>query len=260
MVFPIGDDQIRGGHKPYFAYGFIALNVAIFLLQLTSPGQLVCEWAAIPDEILTGNRWITVLTSMFMHGGWMHLIGNMMFLWVFADNIEATIGNFNFMGFYLLGGLAGSLAHIFFSTGGVGAVDCCTPCSNLNPCPTTAVAGQVVACARYIPALGASGAISAVLGAYLVMFPKSNIKVFFFFRVIYMSAFIFLGLWFVQQLIPGLSGGGGGVAWWAHIGGFVFGVLVGLVARKSYLKTASPTSPAPPALQKTPVDDDDSYV
>ncbi len=237
VFIPIGDDQIIGGSKPLFSYGFIVLNILIFLLQVATPGQLICEFAAIPDNILNGNAYLTLLTSMFMHGGWMHLIGNMMFLWVFADNIEQVIGNFNFLAFYLLGGLAGSLAHIYLSQGG-DAISCCTPCHDINPCNLGA---QMQACARFTPSLGASGAISAILGAYLVMFPKSKIKILILviFRSFKLPAMVFLGIWFLQQLIPGMgafTGGsdGGGVAWWAHIGGFVFGALVGLYARKSY--------------------------
>lgn len=210
MIFPIGDTQVKGGSFPYFSYGFIALNILIFLAQVSSANYLI-DYAAVPTSILNGEDYHTLLTSMFMHGGWMHLIGNMLFLWVFADNIEATVGNFNFLGFYLLGGLAASAAHIFF---------------NMQ---------------SSIPSLGASGAISAVLGAYLVMFPKSKIKTLVFYFFVSVPAFLFLGFWIFQQLIS-VGGGSEGVAWWAHIGGFVFGVIGGFFA-KNMKPGATPPSP-----------------
>ena len=217
MFFPIGDENIKGGAKPTFTYAFIAINILIFVFQLTLSGQGVQEFlytfGTIPTEILAGEDYFTLLTNMFLHGGWMHIIGNMLFLWVFADNIEAVVGNINFLAFYLLGGLFASGLHIVLN-------------STSN-----------------IPAVGASGAISAVMGAYLIMFPKSQIKVFvmFLFRSIHMSALAFLGLWFIQNLISGLGSLGpasaqtAGTAWWAHIGGFIFGVAAGYYAKKSYL-------------------------
>ncbi|MGI9544005.1 MAG: rhomboid family intramembrane serine protease [Cyclobacteriaceae bacterium] len=213
MFFPIGDTQVKGGHFPYLSYTFIGLNVVVFLYQQflgQAQGEVfIMEHATIPDDIVNGRNHFTMFTSMFMHGGWMHLIGNMLFLWVFGDNIEATIGTGAFLIFYIAGGIAASAAHI------------------LSDVTST------------IPSLGASGAIAAVLGAYLVMFPKSRIKVLFFFffiRVFYMAAIFFLGIWIAMQLVPGISqlgqsGEGGGVAWWAHIGGFAFGLLAGLLFR-----------------------------
>ncbi len=212
MIFPIGDENVKGGSFPYLSYAFIAINVLVFLYQAMLPPEagnaFVMTYGSIPAEIVQGQDYFTLLTSMFMHGGWMHLIGNMLFLWVFADNIEATIGNVQFFIFYMMGGLAASAAHIMFNMESI------------------------------IPCVGASGAISAVLGAYLVMFPKSQIKilVIYLFRSFNMAAIWFLGLWIGQQLIsgfaaigPSTAGSGSGVAWWAHIGGFVFGVLAGLL-------------------------------
>lgn len=229
MFFPIGDDQVQGGHKPYFSYGFIILNVAIFGLQYTQPNALICDFAAIPDHIIAGESLYTLFTSMFMHGSVMHLVGNMLFLWVFADNIEATIGSFAFVIFYLLGGLAASAAHIYFSIG-PDVAGCCIPCANCLE--------GVATCAGTVPSLGASGAIAAVLGAYLVMFPKSKVKilVLIIFTSFSVPAFIFLGIWIVQQLFSGFAslgptGDSGGVAWWAHIGGFAFGLIAGLIIR-----------------------------
>jgi len=209
MFFPVGDTQVQGGHTPYVSYGFILLNVFIFLYEVSlgsdGAAAFLTHYGTIPAEIMAGEDTFTLLTSMFLHGGWMHLIGNMLFLWVFGDNIEATIGTPLFLLFYLVGGLAASGAHIFFNM------------------------------TSSIPSVGASGAIAAVMGAYLVMFPKSKIKVLviILFRNFHMPAILFLGLWFGQQLISGVgeisirTADSAGVAWWAHIGGFAFGLLAG---------------------------------
>ncbi len=234
MLFPIGDTNVRGGSRPFFSYSFIALNVLIFLLQLNVEGNLVCNFATIPISIINGENLYTLITSMFLHGGWMHLLGNMMFLWVFADNIEAVIGNGRFFTFYLLGGLFATGAHIAADLlfPGVASAACCAPCDVVSACETAEQA-----CPGSIPSLGASGAISAVLGAYLVMFPKSKIKVLIFFFITTVPAILFLGLWFAEQLISGVGSLGpltaqsAGVAWWAHIGGFVFGLIYGWINR-----------------------------
>ena len=208
MIFPIGDDNIVGGHKPLMAYSLIAINVAIFIFQITlQPAEiesLLTNFGIIPEEISRGQDVFTLMTSMFLHGGIMHLLGNMLFLWIFADNIEAVVGSTLFALFYIVGGLFASAAHIM------------TDVSSM------------------IPTVGASGAISAVMGAYLIMFPKSRIKVLFIIKTFYISALVFLGLWFVQQLFSGVgtfapatAEEAGGVAWWAHIGGFVYGVAAG---------------------------------
>ena len=151
MFFPIGDDQVQGGAKPLFSYTLILINVLVFGYEIMlTPDQsemMVTTYGAIPQEIIQGQDMYTLLSCMFLHGGWMHLIGNMLFLWVFADNIEAVVGTFNFMIFYIIGGVAASAIHIFF-----------------NPYSE-------------VPMVGASGAISAVMGAYLIMFPSSRIKV-----------------------------------------------------------------------------------
>ena len=239
MIFPVGDDQVKGGHKPLFSYAFIGINVIIFLIQLSVTGNLICDFSTIPDEVLKGESLHTTITSMFLHGGWMHLLGNMLFLWIFADNLEAIIGNFNFLIFYLAGGLVATGVHILFNQGGLEMGACCFPCEVTNPCVFEN--GQATPCPRYIPSLGASGAISAVMGAYLVLFPKSQIKILvaFLFRTFKVSAIVFLGIWFAQQLIFGLGTIGpsaqtSGVAWWAHIGGFVFGLLAGWFIRSQY--------------------------
>ncbi|MCB9043485.1 MAG: rhomboid family intramembrane serine protease [Chitinophagales bacterium] len=214
MLFPIGDDQIQGGYRPVVSYSLIVLNVLIFLFEAsmgnTNLEAFIMHYGAIPAEITSGQDYYTLISSMFLHGSWMHLIGNMLFLWVFADNIEAVIGNFHFMVFYLLGGIVAALTHILLAPG-----------SN-------------------VPMVGASGAISAVMGAYVIMFPRSRVKVFFvvFFTSFNILALYFLGFWILQQVISGMSSLnandlGEGVAWWAHIGGFAFGVLAGLYFKKT---------------------------
>lgn len=213
MFFPIGDDQVQGGYTPYISYSFIAFNILIFFFQVSLPiGELnsfIFEYGSIPVETMRGEDTHTLFTSMFLHGGWMHLIGNMLFLWVFADNIEATVGSMSFLIFYLLGGLAAHAAHIYFNVG------------------------------SEIPTVGASGAISAVMGAYLVMFPTSRIKIWAFFFTFRIQALFFLGFWIFQQWMSGTAAlevateQSTGVAWWAHIGGFAFGVLAGFYYRSS---------------------------
>ena len=214
MIFPIGDEQVQGGYFPLFSYSFIAINIGVFALEasLQAQGRLaafIYEYGAIPAEIVQGEDLHTLFSSMFMHGGWMHLIGNMLFLWVFADNIEATVGNLIFLLFYLLGGFAAVAAHTYFDM------------------------------QSGVPMVGASGAISAVMGAYLVMFPTSRIKMLFFIFVFHVPAFIFLFFWIFQQWSAGMASFDAidaemdRVAYWAHIGGFAFGLLAGIFFRMS---------------------------
>lgn len=213
MFFPIGDNNIVRGHKPLVTYLLILVNVAVFLFEVTLPSNFqaafMYDFGSIPAEINHGVDLNTLFTCMFLHGGWMHLIGNMLFLWVFADNIEATIGSFRFLLFYLAGGIIASLTHSVLSG------DSQTPC------------------------VGASGAIAATLGAYLVMFPGSRVRVLFLlmltsFRV---PAIFFLGFWILQQFLSGIGSFGAptsdtsGIAYWAHIGGFVFGFITGFFYR-----------------------------
>jgi membrane associated rhomboid family serine protease len=213
-MFPIGDTNIRGSSPAYVTIGLLVLNVLIFVFQLTlSQPELeafIRTYGAIPTEILRGEALFSLLTSMFLHGGWAHIIGNMLYLWVFGDNIEHTLGALPYLAFYIIGGLAATFAHIFF-----------------NPDST-------------LPSVGASGAIAAILGAYVVMYPRSRVKLLIFvglfFWVTRIQAVFFLGIWAVTQLFSGVAAltetaQTGGVAFWAHIGGFVFGVLVGLLFR-----------------------------
>jgi len=224
-MFPVGDDNVRGSGLPIVNIALIAINVVVFLYEVSlnqaEQVRFITTWGVIPTEILNGQDTITLLTSMFLHGGWLHLIGNMLFLWVFGDNIEAVLGHIPYLIFYLLGGLAASAAHIF-----------------LNP-------------GSDIPSVGASGAISAILGSYLVLFPNSRIRVLvlFGFRagITSVTAIVFLGIWAVTQLFSGVASLSvptaqtSGVAFWAHIGGFVAGLLGGFLL-KSRVNRLLPTS------------------
>lgn len=213
MFFPVGDSDVRGPIKPVINYILILLNVAVFLFEVSLPepelNRLIETYGSIPVEILHASDLYTLITSIFLHGGWMHLIGNMLFLWVFGDNIESSVGSWRYLLFYICGGLIASLTHAF-----------------LNPGNT-------------VPCVGASGSIAACLGAYLVMYPRSRIKILFLllFTTFRVSAIYFLGFWIVQQLVTGVgslsqqSANSAGVAYWAHIGGFAFGILYGFMMR-----------------------------
>lgn len=239
MFFPIGDTQVNGGHYPYVSYLLIYVNFIVFGAQMLTEGNLICQGAVIPQNIINGRDLYTLVTSLFLHGGYLHIIGNMLFLWVFADNIESRIGSLRFLFFYIAGGVFATFAHIYFSVKQEDLSACCIPCAT----GAYECINNVSACTNFIPSLGASGSISAVLGAYLVVFPKSRIKVLviFLFRSIYISAWVFLLLWFGQQLLAGVGGsflddidGLEGVAWWAHIGGFVFGFITGLLIKFTF--------------------------
>lgn len=219
MFFPIGDDQIKGGAYPFFSYTILILNIIVFFYEISlSPEDLAAfleDFSTIPVYIAEGHHLGTLVSSMFLHGSVIHLLSNMLFLWVFADNIEATIGNIPFLFFYLLGGILASLAHVYF---------------NLS---------------SDVPSLGASGAISAVIGAYLVMFPHSRIKVIIFLifilRRVTMTALAFLGIWVALQVFSTFQSSMGivdssGVAWFAHLGGLGFGLLLGLFFRNQARK------------------------
>lgn len=209
-------DEIRTHRTPVVNYLLIALNVAAFvLLWLAGPEQetLVYQLALIPASFTTNlsvGDMVDVFTGMFMHAGLAHLGGNMLYLWIFGDNVEDTMGHIKYLAFYLVGGVVASLAHIL---------------TNPN---------------SQIPTVGASGAIAAVLGAYLVLFPHSRVATLiplgYFLRITMLPAALVLGLWFVLQLFSGvLSLGGpdvGDVAFWAHIGGFVAGVVMALLLGK----------------------------
>jgi membrane associated rhomboid family serine protease len=204
-------DQIPTQRVPVVNYALIAVNIVVYVVQwLAGPYQesLVYQFALIPAQFTAGpglGDIADIFTSMFMHAGLAHLGGNMLYLWIFGDNVEDSMGPGKYLSFYLVGGVVASLAHILTNPG------------------------------SQLPTVGASGAIGAVLGAYLVLYPQSRVATLiplgFFIRIALLPAAIVLGLWFVLQLFSGLlSMGGpdvGGVAFWAHIGGFVTGVVLG---------------------------------
>jgi membrane associated rhomboid family serine protease len=205
-MFPVSDDNTRVRRVPVVTYSLIALNVLIFLLELSAGDQFIKEWAFIPARFSAAPAAdaVTLFTAMFMHGGWLHLFSNMLFLWIFGDNVEDRFGHLPFLIFYLLVGLAATFAQF--------AV---LPDSS-------------------VPNVGASGAISGVLGAYILMFPQSRVNVLLGRQIVAMPAVIVLGLWIVLQLFSGVgtiaytdeTADVGGVAYMAHIGGFVAGLLL----------------------------------
>ncbi len=215
-MFPLYDEN-KTNKKPYVNYVLIIANIVVFFyfLLFADLEDAIWTYGAIPSELLNGQRLWTLLTSMFMHADLMHIGGNMIYLWVFGDNIEATLGHVKYLIFYMVGGLFASFAHIFFTL--------LSGLSGLNPFPYVAELG--------IPSVGASGAISAVLGAYLLLYPRARIKtlvLFFFITIVSIPAYYYLGFWFLLQLLNGiisLTGFSSGVAFWAHIGGFVFGLI-----------------------------------
>ena len=235
ILIPLADDNADRRTVPVVNYALIALNIFVFVVfqQFGNNIKFTFAYACVPEEIVTGKDvvvpprivrepetgrpieipgpqptpisvYLTILTSMFMHGGLMHLAGNMLFLWIFGDNIEDAMGHVRYFIFYLLGGVLATLCHVFVSAGGNHA---------------------------QIPSLGASGAISAVLGGYLLLFPQRRVRVLLIRVVTEVPAIVAIGMWFVFQLISGLSifggdGLGDGVAYGAHIGGFVAGLIL----------------------------------
>ena len=202
-MFPIGDDDSAERTVPVVTYALIALNVLVFFLELSGGDPFIERWSVVPRRLTqnpTGD-FITIFTSMFMHGGWLHLGGNMLYLWIFGDNVEDRFGHAKFLVFYLLCGIAATLAQVFFSAG-----------SN-------------------VPNLGASGAIAGVLAAYIILFPRGSVRVLMGRSVVPMPALVVIGLWIVLQFISGIgsitqSAETGGVAYMAHIGGFVAGLAL----------------------------------
>ena len=216
-MLPIGDDDSDRRFAPLVNYALIAINVLVFVFLQGMGGneKFTYAFSTVPAEILTGKDiaagvlertpipvYFTLVTSMFMHGGWAHLLGNMLFLWVFGDNIENRIGHIRYLIFYLVCGIIASLSHVFVSGSD-----------------------------SLIPSLGASGAISGVLGGYLLLFPSRRVRVIMGRGITTVPAFVALGIWIVFQVISqlGMLGGdqgGGGVAYAAHIGGFIAGLAL----------------------------------
>ena len=221
-MFPIGDDEGTAQGARIVTIALIALNALAFFLELGqgSEGALqsfITAWGVVPREYSVGHDippmiplpyWSTLITSMFLHGGWMHLGGNMLYLWIFGDNLERVMGAAKYAVFYIVCGIAAGLAHILFAGGSA------------------------------VPSVGASGAISGVLGGYLLMFPQNRVKVLTRGGVASVPAIVVLGLWIVIQLVSQLgsiaeTSQGGGIAYMAHIGGFVAGMaLVKLFATR----------------------------
>jgi membrane associated rhomboid family serine protease len=228
-MFPVGDDRVQGGPPALVTYGLVALNVLAFFLELSQPSEgalqsFIQAWGVVPREYSVARDlsptiplpfWSTLITSMFLHGGWMHLLGNMLYLWIFGDNLEKTMGHARFVLFYLACGIAAGLTHILVSGG-----------SN-------------------VPTVGASGAISGVLGGYLVLFPRNRIRVLTRGGIVAMPAIAVLGFWIVIQFISGVGSLGansetGGVAYMAHIGGFVAGLVLVKLMTIGTRTTAAP--------------------
>jgi membrane associated rhomboid family serine protease len=230
-VLPVGDDDNAPPGFPFVNIVLIAINLAVFLYQLASP-DFTNGYSAIPVEITTGSDligllpvglpdgtialipeapgpspiWLTLLTSMFMHGGWSHLTGNLLFLFIFGDNVERALGHAKYLGFYLVCGLIAAIAQVYSAPDSI------------------------------IPTLGASGAIAGVLAAYLVYFPRNRIRVLLGFFVISVPAIAMIGLWALIQFVNGfgatsVSAETGGIAYLAHIGGFISGFLLALLLR-----------------------------
>ncbi len=203
-MFPIGDDNSARRSFPLVTYALIALNVLFFFVELSGGNAFIKQWAFVPSRFLANPvaDFITLFTSMFMHAGWVHLGGNMLYLWIFGDNVEDRFGPVKFLVFYLLAGLGATFAQLAFSMG------------------------------SSIPNLGASGAIAGVLGAYLVMFPQGRVHVLMGRGIIPMPALIVVGLWFVLQFFSGIdsiantTADTGGVAYMAHVGGFIAGFVL----------------------------------
>ena len=213
-MLPIGDDDSARRTVPVVTYVLIALNVLFFLVELSGGDAFITKWAFVPRRFLANPAadFLTLFTSMFMHGGWLHLGGNMLYLWIFGDNVEDRFGQARFVIFYLLCGLGATAAQLLFSLS-----------SN-------------------VPNLGASGAIAGVLGSYVLLFPQTRVSVLQGQRVIPMPALIVIGFWFVLQLFSGIgsiaaTADTGGVAYMAHVGGFVVGfVLTFLFGGRSRLQ------------------------
>jgi len=207
-MLPIGDDDSGRRSVPLVTYGLIALNVLFFFVELSGGDAFIEKWAFVPSRFLANPfaDFPTLFTSMFMHAGWVHLGGNMLYLWIFGDNVEDRFGRVKFAIFYVLCGLAATFAQLLFSMG------------------------------SSIPNLGASGAIAGVLGSYILMFPQGRIRVLQGQQIVQVPALVVIGLWIVLQLFSGIgsittAADTGGVAYMAHIGGFAAGLVLTFLFR-----------------------------
>ncbi len=209
-MFPIGDDNTSRRTVPVVTYALIALNVLFFFVELSGGEAFIMKWAFVPARFLANPvaDFLTLFTAMFMHAGWVHLGGNMLYLWIFGDNVEDRFGHIQFTVFYFLCGFAATFAQLAFNTS-----------SN-------------------VPNLGASGAIAGVLGAYILLFPQGKIRVLQGQRVVQVPALIVIGMWIVLQFFSGIgsiadTAETGGVAYMAHIGGFIAGFALTFLFRGS---------------------------
>jgi hypothetical protein len=211
-MFPLYDESFYSRKLPYITILLIFLNVFIFLITYLGPDfeKAVFEYGTVPSQILKGEGVFTLITSMFLHAGFLHLIGNMWFLWIFGDNVEHNLGKMKFVIFYFLCGVLAGLFHIFLASG-----------AELN-----------------IPTIGASGAISGLLGGYLILYPKNKIRAFFLVLltpiIFSVPAFFYIGIWFLYQFLS--AGTPSSVAYFAHIGGFVAGMILVLLLRKKIIR------------------------
>jgi membrane associated rhomboid family serine protease len=201
-LVPLNDATRSPARIPAVTATIILVNCFVFLLELAGGDAFVTAWSAVPVQLVSGHHWITLITSMFLHGSWLHIIGNMIFLWAFGPEIEDAMGRWRYLLFYFSGGLVAMISQVAAN-------------------PHSAV-----------PNLGASGAIAAVMGAFLVTYPRDRIRsvffLFIFVRITFIPAVVLIGFWFLSQLLNAGSVAdvqAGGVAYLAHIGGFAFGAL-----------------------------------
>ena len=199
-LIPLGDASRRPARVSVITILIILTNVVVFMMELQGGDAFVMQWSAIPDQIVSGHRFITILTAMFMHASWSHIIGNMIFLWAFGPEMEDSMGRWRYLVFYLVGGMVAMLAQVAAS-----------------PHST-------------VPNLGASGAIAAVMGGFLVTYPRDRIRsilvIFIFVKITFIPAALLIGFWFLTQLFSAgqvAHAQTGGVAYLAHVGGFIFG-------------------------------------
>jgi membrane associated rhomboid family serine protease len=219
-MMPLGDDDRDRRITPIVTYALIAINVLVFLLELNNGEAFIERWAFVPSRFLADpvGDFATLFTAMFMHAGWAHLLGNMLYLWIFGDNVEDRLGHALFFVFYILCGLAATFAQLAISLGST------------------------------VANVGASGAIAGVLGAYLIMFPGKRVSVLMGRAVVPMSALVVIGFWILIQIFSQISvftagsQGEGGVAYMAHIGGFVAGVILTYLLGRGRRALPPPTS------------------
>ncbi len=205
-MLPLGDDDSTRRTFPIITYALIAVNVAVFLLELSNGDAFINQWSFVPARFAAnpGPEFLTIFSSMFMHAGWIHLGGNMLYLFIFGDNVEDRLGHMKYLMFYLLCGVIATFTQYMFNLG------------------------------SQVPNLGASGAIAGVLGAYIIMFPGERVRVLLGYAVVQMSALVVIGFWIILQFLSSVStftassqtGSGGGVAYFAHIGGFLAGIIL----------------------------------